>query len=456
MSALPEVRDAPIVVLGSGLAGLATARELRRLGLDVVVYEASDHVGGMADTHHDADGFVFDTGAHFITNRFATAVGIASQCRTVHHYGETVWLGGRAYDYPFGLLRVSRYLRDALASRARPALPARSAADQFRADYGDALADEVALPLLEQWSGLSAERLSPAVVDKLPGGIAATLALKLAGRLTDRAVAIGYCREAPQSANVWHVYPEDGIAAVCRSLAAELVDDVRCSSPVEQVLVADGRVVGVVVAGREVPAAAVVSTLPVPALAALTDDPALGDLRALRYRAMVFVNVMLRGRDVLPDTLTWTPEPTFPCFRLAEAPRSMPWLAPEGRTVVTADLGAEVDDEVWSADDGDLGEQVVDALYEIVPSARQDYLGCHVLRSKLAYPVFDLAYEQTRLRLAHGTGVDRLLSVGRNGEFAHILMEDSYWRTLRHVRALAAQLTQPTIAERPGFEAAQA
>ncbi|MEJ7700844.1 MAG: hypothetical protein WKF71_14520 [Pyrinomonadaceae bacterium] len=27
------------------------------------------------------------------------------------------------------------------------------------------------------------------------------------------------------------------------------------------------------------------------------------------------------------------------------------------------------------------------------------------------------------------TGIENLLSIGRNGEFAHIFMEDVYWRT---------------------------
>jgi hypothetical protein len=35
--------------------------------------------------------------------------------------------------------------------------------------------------------------------------------------------------------------------------------------------------------------------------------------------------------------------------------------------------------------------------------------------------------------------VTDLLSVGRNGEFAHILMEDVYWRTLARVRTWMRQ-----------------
>ena len=86
-------------------------RELLRNGLDAVLFEAGPSVGGMADSHHDAEGFTFDTGAHFITNRLATATGINDRCRDVERYGETVWIHGLSYDYPAGLLKVPRYVR---------------------------------------------------------------------------------------------------------------------------------------------------------------------------------------------------------------------------------------------------------------------------------------------------------------------------------------------------------
>jgi oxygen-dependent protoporphyrinogen oxidase len=76
----------------------------------------------------------------------------------------------------------------------------------------------------------------------------------------------------------------------------------------------------------------------------------------------------------------------------------------------------------------------------MIPSARRDYLGSRVVRAPAAYPVFHLDYELDRQRLATSTGVDRLLSIGRNGEFDHILMEDVYWRTVRKARALATEL----------------
>jgi oxygen-dependent protoporphyrinogen oxidase len=438
----PEISTAPVVVIGGGIAGLTMTRELLRNGLDAVLFEAGPRVGGMADSHHDAEGFTFDTGAHFITNRLATATGVNDQCRVVEHYGETVWVHGLSYDYPAGLLKVPRYVASALAGRAkRSSGPPESAADQFRHDYGNALANEIALPLVEAWSGAPASELSPAVADKIPSGIAQTVGLKLAARLTHRAVAIGYGREAPLSANVWHVYPERGISTVCDSLAADVADSIRLKSPVECITVSGDRAVGVRVAGQQVPAAAVVSTAPINILPRLVDGTtALDRFRAFRFRPMVFVNLRLQGRHLLPDTMTWTPEAKYPFFRLTETPQSMPWLAPEGKTLITADIGAEIGDAWWEMDDVELGARCIDVLAEIIPTARRDYLGCRVVRQPLAYPVFHSSYEADRQFLETSTGVDRLVSIGRNGEFAHILMEDVYWRTVRRARTLAAEL----------------
>ncbi len=93
-------------------------------------------------------------------------------------------------------------------------------------------------------------------------------------------------------------------------------------------------------------------------------------------------------------------------------------------------------------DDGALGELCVDRLEPIIPDVRRRYLGCHVLRTPIAYPIYLIEYEADRQRLARTTGVDRLVNVGRNAEFTHSLMEDVYWRTIRKMRALVRTLAQ--------------
>ena len=440
MTANPGRRPkaAPVVVLGAGFAGLVAAVELDRLGIDVVVLEASGAIGGLA-TSHTVDGIHFDTGAHFVTNRLATALGAMDQCQDAAEYTEAVWSHGAAASYPLGLMRSPRYVVGALAARLRPGRPARNAADRLRSDYGAALADDVAIPLLEAWSGLAAHELAPSVLDKIPGGIGETIALTVARRLTHRPIAIGYCAEAPQSANVWHVYPRDGLGVFTAHLAAQLEGHIQLDAPAEAIHVRDGKVIGVRVQGENQPAAAVVSTLPAPLLPRLIEHPAVAPLAALRFRAMVFLQLRVRGRGLLPAPVTWTPGHEFPFFRVTEAPMSMPWLAPAGETVLTIDLGARVGDEVWTADPEALAATTLDPLAALIPDIHTRLVDVHCARTPIAYPVFALATEPARHTIATH-GIKGLVSAGRNAEFAHLLMEDVYWRTLRSMRALGGQL----------------
>jgi protoporphyrinogen/coproporphyrinogen III oxidase len=61
-------------------------------------------------------------------------------------------------------------------------------------------------------------------------------------------------------------------------------------------------------------------------------------------------------------------------------------------------------------------------------------LGCQVMRTPVAYPVYLNEYEDVRLAMEHSTGVEGLYTIGRNGEFTHALMEDVYWHTQDKMR----------------------
>ena len=436
----------PAVVLGGGIAGLLTAHELARHGVDAQVYEAAPRIAGMAATHVDADGFSYDVGAHFVTNRLLAAIGMGGRYRTVPRYGEVVWLGEHRYPrYPLGLLGVPRYV--ASAGREKVLGPTRDlavASERFRSEYGPALADEVALPLLEAWSGLPADRLSASVIDKIPTGIGQTVWLRAAQRLTKRAVMIGYCKEEPSATGVFHVYPEGGVAAICQHIADGLANQVQVGSPAEKIYVDDNRVVGVRIGGVDIDTPTVVSTLPIHRLPDLVEGTSsLDRFRRFGFRGLVLVNLKLTGRDLLRDVVVWTPR-DVPFFRVTEAPMSMPWIAPAGKTMILCEYGAQPGDDVWTLSDDVLVERSLVGLESIIADVRQRTFGATVLRQPLGYPVFALDYEADRADLAaNGTGIAGLSSVGRNGEFDHILMEDTYWRTRRRAAAMAMSHLEP-------------
>lgn len=431
----------PVAIIGAGIAGLTAMLDFERRKIPAMVFEAGAAVGGMASSFKDSEGYTYDLGAHFVSNRLADEMGAREISRTVSHYGEAVITNGRSYGYPFGLMTSPRYATSAVAARFRGG-EVDNAADWFRSNYGTALAEDIAIPLAEAWSGVPASELSPAVGNKLSAGVLKTLYLKAASRVTGRAVCNGYSHERPESAGVYHVYPEGGVAKLLEPTLKLIEHRIALESPVERIFVENGKVEGVRVAGREIEVAAVISTAPVHVLPKLVEGTdVLEPLRDFRYRPMIFVNLRFEGRHLLPDTMLWVPDRTQAFFRITEAPYSMPWLAPEGRTQLTFDIGCEVGDHHWMMSDEGLAELCLDGLCRIYPQLRDKYRGAGgLLKTPIAYPVYHAKYEQHRQAFARSSGVEGLYSIGRNGEFAHILMEDIYWRTLKRTAEIAGYL----------------
>jgi protoporphyrinogen/coproporphyrinogen III oxidase len=435
----------PVVIVGAGMAGLTAANFLKQNNIPFILYEAGEKIAGLATSFKDKDGFSYDFGAHFITNRLAKAIGVSSQCELVKYYGESVWLKGRAYKYPFGLIKIPRMTFSWIENQLKlfqNGIETASAAEWFRKHYGAALANEVALPLIESWSGVPAENLSPALCKGLFGGnIAKTLFLKTAGIITGRAVACGYNKEKPETPGVWHVYPKGGLSSLCEKLSEGLKDSIKLNSLIEEIIVENEKAVAIRVKGEILEVAAVISTAPVNVLSKLVKGASsMNGTANFRYRPMVFVNLRFEGHYLLPDTVLWFPEKEFLFFRLTETTRSMPWLAPEGKTIITADIGCQINDQIWNMDEKKLAELCLDKISPLIPDAKQRFVGSSVLRTPVAYPVFLNEYEQERQNFEQSTNIPNLLSIGRNGEFSHMFMEDVYWRTRKKVSNLIKAL----------------
>jgi renalase len=101
---MPAHRTADVVVIGAGISGLSAARELHRVGREVVVLEKSRGFGGRAASR-TLHGVRFDHGAQFVTvrdPRFAQQVDawVSEGTMTAWTHGVERWTAAEGWRHP--------------------------------------------------------------------------------------------------------------------------------------------------------------------------------------------------------------------------------------------------------------------------------------------------------------------------------------------------------------------
>ncbi|MGH3468297.1 MAG: protoporphyrinogen/coproporphyrinogen oxidase [Thermocrispum sp.] len=115
-----------VIVVGAGIAGLATAYRLRSAGIDAVVYESSGVVGGRMATER-RDGFVVDTGADGLlpgyrnTTTLLRALGLRTEPVSLTAPTAGVWRDGRVHIAPQSLAGLATFSAISTRTRAKSA-----------------------------------------------------------------------------------------------------------------------------------------------------------------------------------------------------------------------------------------------------------------------------------------------------------------------------------------------
>jgi protoporphyrinogen oxidase len=428
-----------IAVLGAGPAGLAAALTLARdNGARVTVIEQRDTVGGNAGSFM-LDGVACDYGSHRfhpvadlrVMEEVKTLLGDDLLWRPRHG---RILLQGRWIHFPLKPLDLfSRLPKRFVASLAFDSLakvmPRKGRAPEeetfasvLERGLGPTLSEGFYYPYVRKLWGLPPDQLAPTLARRRVSGSSIT---KMVQKVARQIPGIG-----SKTAGGFF-YPRDGFGQISSSLhaaAAGAGAAFELGGRVESIAREGRRVVGLSYEkdGRTVrlESDGVWSTLPITLLARLMrPEPPTEVLEAaagIRFRGMILIYLVLAEDRFTEYDAHYFPELRVPISRLSEPKNYAVRDEPEGRTVLCAELPADPGEPVWALSDQELGERLRGWLAEVGLPVRAGVVNVVTRRLRFAYPVYDRGYERHFAVMDRWLGgLDGLLTLGRQGLFAH-------------------------------------
>jgi len=260
-----------VVVVGAGLAGLVCARQLKDVGIEVLLLEASDGVGGRLRTDI-VDGFKIDRGFQVLFDSYPAVqrhIDIGALNLKAFDPGAVIWRDGRSHILTDPFRDGSGRDVAAAAFAGAVSLPDKVRTLRLsRRIAREAAASDAGFDNISTEAYLREEGFSDRIIDSFfrPffGGIFLDRDLGTtasAFRFIFRMLTLGRA-----------CIPAEGIGAVTRQLAEPLAGSIRLGCAVESVRVASGSLCGVVLAGgEEISADRVVLAMEAPSVARVID-----------------------------------------------------------------------------------------------------------------------------------------------------------------------------------------
>ncbi|MGH2709296.1 MAG: protoporphyrinogen/coproporphyrinogen oxidase, partial [Actinomycetota bacterium] len=355
--------------------------------------ERQGRVGGAAGSFEVAEIRV-DFGSHRLHPSIEPRIlgelrGLLSDDLQLRRRNGRIRLAGRWIGFPLSGRDLLRNLppvfalaaaRDAALSWAR-----RPRGDTFAeallAGLGPTMCRHFYFPYARKLWGLDPHRISG---EQARRRVSADSPWKLARRLVSKRRPEGRLFYYPRRGygQIW-----ERLAEAASGAGAEL----RLNTAAERLELGDHGV-RVRVSGEEViEGARIFSTIPLTVLAALTDPPpaapVLEAARALRFRSMVLVYLVLEGGRYTSYDAHYLPDSATPITRLSEPANYREGDDPPDRTVLCAEIPCARGDGIWTAAPDELGGLVVEALDRMgLPRARPS--GVEVRRLSHAYPIY--------------------------------------------------------------------
>lgn len=438
-----KAKASATVIMGAGPGGLCSAYVLSRAGVPTTVLEKAPFVGGLARTIHrptDQGEFRFDIGGHrwFTKNDELNAIFrevVDDELLWVNRVSR-IFFDGKYVDYPLKVSNALKAVGPVVAARAmadygrtrieqriKPT-PVSSMEDAYIDQFGPTLYRLFFQRYSEKVWGLPCDQMSGDWVSQRSKGMSLVTAVKDAVVPT-RGKVVSLIDE--------FMYPRGGFGRFSERMADAITatgNDIRLSTGVERVHREGNRVVGLTVRtddGTErIEAEHYISSIPLTLLAKIIDPPPPAEILAaadtLTFRNIITVNLMLKKRQVTPDTWLYVHDRDILFGRFHEPKNWSPAMVPsDDYTSLVVEYFCSFGDQIWSMSEEELVAQTVRHLVKDLGFiAPNEVIGGFTIRAPRAYPAYVIGYEKPlALIKRYIDQLENLQIIGRYGTFRY-------------------------------------
>lgn len=436
-----EPRDT--LIMGAGPGGLCSAYVLTKAGVNATVVERAPFVGGLARTiKRDTEygEFKFDIGGHrwFTKNDrlnelFKEVIG--EELLWVNRISR-IYFDGKYVDYPLKISNALKaigpvvaaqamadYGRTRAQKRVRPT-KVESMEDAYIDQFGPTLYKLFFKNYSEKVWGIPCDQMSGDWVVQRSKGMSLVTAVKDAVVPTKGKV-VSLIDE--------FMYPKYGFGRLSERMTDKIIEmgnEVRLGAGVTTVHREGNRVTGVTVETENGPeqmeAANYISSIPLTVLAKIMEPAAPADVLAaadaLTFRNIITVNLMLKRRQVTPDTWLYVHDKRILFGRFHEPKNWSAAMVPGDEfTSLVIEYFCSFGDHIWEMTEEELVENAVDHLVNDLKFIdRSEVIGGFTIRAPRAYPSYVMGYEAPLTKIKSFIDqFENLQIIGRYGTFRY-------------------------------------
>ena len=446
---MAEQQETPVVIAGAGPGGLTAAYLLTKQGQHPLVLEADDQVGGISRTV-ERDGWRFDLGGH----RFFTKV---PEVETLWHEilpeGDfmlrprmsRIYYRGKFIDYPLRAMNALRnlgFMEAVLCGFSYIWARVRPPKDQN--NYEGWLVARFGWRLYRHFFKTYTEKVWGVPVSDMPADWAAQRVKNLDLR---KAVINAFLPKHGQTDITTLIeefqYPKYGpgmMWEICADKVKAAGGTVEMQARLTTIHVEHGRATKVSYAQdgttHTVPAAHVISTMPMRELVHTIDPPPPAEVLAaaddLHYRDYLTVALVVPQSRSFPDNWIYIHATDVEVGRIQNYGSWSPYLVKDGRTCLGLEYFVFEGDAMWNMADDDLIALGSKELIHLGLAAEGDVERGYVVRVPKAYPYYDFAYKDNvdTIRKWIEAEAPNIHPVGRNGMHKYNNQDHSMYTAL--------------------------